>query len=138
MIRAGCFEKLFDVIGGLPHLALRVMLCGGDELLIGAINILIVNTLIVAGGGHGSLWSPPLSPLVAFSTPPWTLVGCLGWRPWTATGGCLGAALHKNSPDCFLARGMPSGNVEEFFCGLWLVTTKLMYEGSAVCAGSEC
>jgi hypothetical protein len=32
---------------------------------------------------------------------------------------------------------MPSGDVEEFFCGLWLVTTELLYQGSTVCVGLE-
>jgi hypothetical protein len=71
------------------------------------------------------------------STPPSTLVGYLGWHPSTAAGGRLGAALHKNSPDHFLARGMPGGDVEEFFCGLWLVKAELVYKGSIVCAGLE-
>jgi hypothetical protein len=32
---------------------------------------------------------------------------------------------------------MPSGDVEEFFCGLWLVTTELLYQGSTVRVGLE-
>jgi hypothetical protein len=78
------------------------------------------------------------APLVAYSTPPCTIVGCLGWHPSTAVGGSLGAALQKNNLDCFLARGIPGGDVKEFFCGLWLVTTELVYQGLAVCARPKC
>jgi hypothetical protein len=100
-------------------------------------SVLVVIALIVAGQECDSLWSPLWTPLVALSTPPSTLVGYLGWHPSTAAGGRLGAALHENSPDHFLARGMPGGDVEEFFCGLWLVKAELVYKGSTVCAGLE-
>jgi hypothetical protein len=32
---------------------------------------------------------------------------------------------------------MPYGIVKEFFSGLWLVTTELVYQGSTVCAEPE-
>jgi hypothetical protein len=41
--------------------------------------------------------------------------------------------LHENSSGRFLARG----DVEEFLCGLWLVTAKLVHQGSAVQAGPD-
>jgi hypothetical protein len=60
MIQAGCFEKLLEVIGGLPYLALRITFGGGDELLVGAVSVLviIIITLIAASGDRDSLWSP--------------------------------------------------------------------------------
>jgi hypothetical protein len=33
---------------------------------------------------------------------------------------------------------MPGGDVEELFCGLWLVTAMPVYQGSVVCARPEC
>jgi hypothetical protein len=78
MIWADSFEKLFEVNGGLPHLALRIMLGGGDQLLIGVTSVLLIIALIRAGGDRDSLWSPLRPPLIASSTPPCTLVGCLG------------------------------------------------------------
>jgi hypothetical protein len=136
MIWSVCFEKLFEVIGGLPRLMLRIMLGGGDELLVGVASVLVIIALVIAGANYDSSWSPLRHPIIALSTPPCTLIGCLGWRPPTARGH-LGAALHEDSPDRFLARGMPSGDVEEFFGGLWLVTAVLVYQGSVVCAGLE-
>jgi hypothetical protein len=137
MIWVGCFEKHFNVIGGLLRLALRITLNSGDERLVGAVSILVVIALTAAGGDCDSLWSLLWLPLVTFSTLPCTLVGCLGWCPPTAAGGHLGTALHENSTDHFLARGMPGGDVEEFFCGLWLVMAELVYQGSAICAELE-
>jgi hypothetical protein len=32
---------------------------------------------------------------------------------------------------------MPAGDVEEFICGLWIVTVKLVYQGLVVCARPE-
>jgi hypothetical protein len=121
------------VIGGLPRLVLRIALGSSNELLIGVTDVLVVITLITVGGDRDSLWSP-LQP------PPCTLVDCLGWCPpppghrW----GHLGAALHENSHDRFVARGIPGGDVEEFFYGLSLVTAELMYQGLVVCARPEC
>jgi hypothetical protein len=136
-IWTGCFEKLFEVISGLPHLAHRTTLGGGDELLIRVAIVLVIIALIAASGDHNLLWSPLRPPLVASSTPPCTLIGCLGWCSPTVARGRLGIALHDNSPDSFLARGMLGGDVEKFFCGHWLVMAELLYQGSTVCAGPE-
>jgi hypothetical protein len=59
-------------------------------------------------------------------------VGCLGWCSSTVTGGRFLAALKENGPGRLLARGMPSANVEELLCGLWLGTAELMHHGSTV------
>jgi hypothetical protein len=137
MIWAGCFEKLFEVISELPRLALRIALSSGDKLHVKFASVLVVVTLIIACGDCDSLWSPLRPPLVASSTAPCTLVGCLGWHPPTAARGRLGATLQENSPVRFVARGMPAGDVEEFICGLWIVTVKLVYQGLVVCARPE-
>jgi hypothetical protein len=52
--------------------------------------------------------------------------------PPIVVGGRLLAALHENSPDALLARGMPSSNVEELLCGLGLVMAELVHQGSVV------
>jgi hypothetical protein len=127
MIWAGCFKKLFEVIGGLPRLVLRIALRGNDELLVEVASVLVVIALVAVGDDRDSLWSPLRPPLVACSTPPCTHISCLGLRPATATGDLLGATLHENSPDRFLTKGMLGGNIEEFFCGLWLVMAELVY-----------
>jgi hypothetical protein len=136
MIGVGCFEKLLQVIGGLLCLALKIRL-GSDELLIGVTSVLVVITFIADGGNHDPLGPPLWPPLVASGVPLCTLVCCLGLRPPTAARGCLLADLHENSPDCFLARGVPSGDVEELLHGLWLVTTELVHQGSTVCVRPE-
>jgi hypothetical protein len=110
MIGAGCFKKLLEVIGGLPCLVLKIVLSSGNKLLI-----------------------RDASPsLVSSGAPLCTLVGCLGRRPLTTAWGCLPTALHENGPDCFLARVVPSSDVEELLRGLWLVTAKLVHQGSTI------
>jgi hypothetical protein len=104
MIWAGCVEKLFEVIGGLSHLPLRIALSGGDKLLVGVASILVIITLIVAGGDRNSLWLPFWPSLVASSTPPCTLVDCLGWHPRPPLGAamallCMKIALTASSPE---------------------------------------
>jgi hypothetical protein len=46
-------------------------------------------------------------------------------------------ALYENGPDRFLSRSMPGGDVKEFLCGLWLVLTELVHQGSIVCSRLE-
>jgi hypothetical protein len=55
MIRAGCLEKRLKVIHELPHLAFKIMLDSGNELLIGVTGALIVISLIAASGDHDSM-----------------------------------------------------------------------------------
>jgi hypothetical protein len=83
MIGVGCFEKLLEVISGLPHLALKIVFGSGDELLIGVASILIVITFVTAGGDHNSLEPPLRPPLVASGAPLCTLIGWLSQRPPT-------------------------------------------------------
>jgi hypothetical protein len=115
MIGAGCFEKLLEVIGGLPRLVLKIVLSSGNKLLIGDAN----------------------PSLVSSGAPLCTLVDCLGRCPLTAAWGRLPTALHENVPDFFLARVVPSSDVEELLRGLWLVTAELVHQGSIVFVGLE-
>jgi hypothetical protein len=56
MIWAGCFEELFEVIGRLSCLALRITLGSNDELLAGVVSVLVVITPVVASGNPDSMW----------------------------------------------------------------------------------
>jgi hypothetical protein len=73
MIGAGGLKKLLEVIGGLPHLVLEVMLSGSNELLIEIVGLLVIVTLIIVGSDYDSLGSPLWPPFVAFGTPLCTL-----------------------------------------------------------------
>jgi hypothetical protein len=138
LIGIGCLQKLLEVIAGQSCLALDLALDGGNELLIGVANVLVIVTLIAAGGDHESLGSPLRPPLVAYGTPFCALVGCLGWCPPIAAGGCLPAALDENGPDRLLTKGMPGGDVEKLLRCLWLVMAKLMHQGLVICVRPEC
>jgi hypothetical protein len=98
MIWARCFEKLFDVIGKLLRLVLRITLGDDDELLVGVASVLVIIALITSGGDRDSLWSSLRPPLIASSTPPCTLVGCLGWRPRPLLGATLALLYTKIAP----------------------------------------
>jgi hypothetical protein len=69
MIGVGFFEKLLEVIGGLPRLVLKITLGSGDELLIGVTSVPVVITFITASGNHDSLGPPLWPPLVASGAP---------------------------------------------------------------------
>jgi hypothetical protein len=78
MIGTCCLEKILKVIDGQPCLALDLVLSGGNELLIGVTNVLVIVTLITAIGDRDSLGSPLRVPLVAYGTHFCALVCCLG------------------------------------------------------------
>jgi hypothetical protein len=138
MIGAGCFKKFLKVIGELSHLAPKIMLSSGDELLIRVTSVLVVITFITAGCDRDSL-GLPLRPLLSFLVPLFApFVGCHCQRLTTAAWGCLLTTLHENGPDRFLARGVPGANVEELLRGLLLVITGIVHQRLAVCAGPEC
>jgi hypothetical protein len=59
MIWVGCFEKPFEVIRGLPCLALKITLDSGHELLVGVADVIVVITYVATGGDHDSP-GPPL------------------------------------------------------------------------------
>jgi hypothetical protein len=125
------------VICRVPGLAFGISLGNGDELLNGVIDVLIVNAFIATGGDRDPPRSPLWPPLITFGAPLCSLVGRFGQRPPTTTQSHLPAALYKNGPDLFFARGVPSGYVEEFFPSLGLVIVELVHKGLAVCAGPE-
>jgi hypothetical protein len=58
MVWAGCFEKLFEVISGLPRLGLRITLGSGDKLLVRVTDVLVIVALIIASGDRDSLCLP--------------------------------------------------------------------------------
>jgi hypothetical protein len=93
-------------------LALEVTLGGGNELLIRIVSLLVVVALITTSGDYDSLGSLLWPPLATFGAPLCALTGDLLWHPLTAAGRHLPIALDKNSIDCLIAGGMPSGSVE--------------------------
>jgi hypothetical protein len=114
------------------------MVSSGNKVLVGVIGLLVVATLVTAGGDCDLLGSLLCPPLVAFGAPFCTLAGCLEGRPSTTVGARLPVALDKNGSDCLLARGVPGGDIEQLLHGLWLIMAELMHQGSVVCAGLEC
>ncbi len=78
MVGSGRLEKLIEVIGTLPRLALEVTLGGGNELLIGIVSLLVVVTLIIAGSNCDLLRAPLLPLFVALGTFLSTFAGCFG------------------------------------------------------------
>jgi hypothetical protein len=137
MIGIGCLKKLLEVISGLPRLAFEVVLHGGDELLVGVTDFLVVIPLIIAGSDCDSLGPPLLLPLVAFGAPLCALAGCVRLCPSITIESHLLTVLEEDGPDRLPTRGMPGGDVEELLHDLWLVMTKLMHQGLAVHAGLE-
>jgi hypothetical protein len=81
VIGTGYHDKLLEVISGLPHLAPKIALSSGDELLIGITNVLVVITLVAASSDHDSLGLLLQPLLVAFGAPLHALIGCLGGTP---------------------------------------------------------
>jgi hypothetical protein len=138
MVGSGRLEKLIEVIGTLPRLALEVTLGGGNELLIGIVSLLVVVTLIIAGSDCAPLGLPLWPPLGAFGAPLHAFAGCLEWCPSAITGDRPPVALDENNPDCLLTRGVPGGNVYQLFRGLWLIPSELTHQGPTACAGPEC
>jgi hypothetical protein len=131
-------KKLLEVIGHLLCLAFEVVHGGSDDLLIRIIRLLVVVALVTAGSDCNPLGSPLGPPLIAFSTPLCTLADCLKWHPLIAAGGQPPVTLDENGHDRLLTRGVPSGDVDQLRCGLWLVMTELMHQGLAVRAGPKC
>jgi hypothetical protein len=58
MFGLGCFMKPLKVIGGLPCQVLKIVLGGGNELVVRVTCVLVVISLVIAGGDHDSLGSP--------------------------------------------------------------------------------
>jgi hypothetical protein len=122
VIWASCFNKYFNVISRLPRLALRIPLDGSDELV--SLSLLPLSQLVVTVTQCGCCFSPLLSLLAPLLAPLSVALVSAPNHSWAH----LSAALHKNSL---------GGNVEEYFCGLWLVTVKLVYQGLIVSVKPE-
>jgi hypothetical protein len=119
MVGTGQFEKLLEVIDGLPRLMLEVTLSSGNELLIGVIGLLVIAALIIAGTNHNSLGSPLcplLSPLALLFMPllttlwdaPRPLLGATFLSPWmkmALTASSLEACLVAMPSSCFMVFG---------------------------------
>jgi hypothetical protein len=135
MVGASRFEKLLEVINGLPHLALEVRLSSGNELLVGVISLLVIAALIVAGSDCDSLESLLWPPSVIFGALLRILAGCLERCPLTVIGGRLPVVLDENGSDHLLARGVPNGDVKQLLRGPWLIVAELMCQGSTVHVG---
>jgi hypothetical protein len=98
MVGASCLEKLLEVIGRLPLLALEGVLGSGNELLIGIIGLLVVVPLITSGSDCNPLGLPLWPPLVAFGAPLHAFADCLAWCPSAAARDHPPIALNENSP----------------------------------------
>jgi hypothetical protein len=138
MIWAGRFKKLLEVIRGQPRLVLKIRFGRGNELLVGVTDVLVIITLIATSGDCDSLGPPLCPPLTAHDAHLCSLVGYYGRRSPTTARGCLPIALHKDGPDCLLARGVPGGDVEELLRCLWMFTVELMHQILVGCARLEC
>jgi hypothetical protein len=137
MVGSGRLEKLIEVIGRLPRLALEITLGSGNELYVGIVSLLVVVTLVIAGSDCASLGLLLWPPLGAFGAPLHAFAGCLDWSPSAIAGDRPLIALDENNPDCLLTRGVPGGNVEQLFCGLWLIPSELTHQGPTTCARQE-
>jgi hypothetical protein len=138
MVGTGRFVKLLKVIIGRTRLVLEVALSSGNKLLIRVIGLLVIAARIAAGSDCNLLGSSLWPPLVAFGAPLHALADCLKGHPSTAVGGRIPVALDKNGSDCLLAKGVPSIDVEYLLCGLRLIMTELMHQGSTVRVEPEC
>jgi hypothetical protein len=125
------------VICGLSCLAFDITLGSNDALLVRVASVLIIITFVAAGGDRDSLGPPLRPPLVTSSAPLCTFVSCVGRCPPATARSRLPNVVYKIGPDHFLTRGVTSGDVEEFFSGLELVTTELVHKASTVCARPE-
>jgi hypothetical protein len=115
---ARLFEKLLEVIGGLPCLMLEIALSSSNELIVGVVNLCVISTLMATGSDHDLLGSPLWPPLDAFGSPLRTLADCLKGHPLTTIRGYLPVTLAENRSDCLLARGVPCGDVKHLLRGL--------------------
>jgi hypothetical protein len=106
------------------------MLGSSHEFLIAVTGILVITTFIATSSDRDSLGPPPWPLPIAFDAPLCSIVGGGGRRSLTTTRSYLSAALHKDSPNRLLDRGVPGGDVEELFCGLWLFTAEFLHQGS--------
>jgi hypothetical protein len=91
--------------------------------------ILFITTFIATSSDRDSLGLPPWPPPIAFDAPLCSVVSGGGQRSLTAARSYLSTTLHKDSPNRLLDRGVPGGDVEELFRGLWLFTAEFLHQG---------
>jgi hypothetical protein len=127
MVRAGHLEELLKVIGGLPSQALEVTLSGSGVFFVGAVGLLVIVIVVAASSNGDPLGALVWPPLMAFGTPLHSFADDLGQCPSAVGRGRLPLVLDENSTDGLLTRGVSGGDIEKLFCGLWLITTELMY-----------
>jgi hypothetical protein len=127
MIWAGLLEEVFKVIGRLLRLTLEVVLSSSDVFFIKVLSLLIIVTLLAAGGNGDPLGVPLWAPLIGFGTSLYLFADGLRQCPSATNRGHLPLALDKNSPNCFLTRGASGHDVKKFFCDLRLITTEFVY-----------
>jgi hypothetical protein len=87
-----------------------------------------LSQLVVTMTHWGRLLVPPP---IAFDAPHRSLVGGCGRCSPTTTQNCHSTALHKDSPDRLLARGVPYGDVKELLHDIWLFTAEIVHQGLA-------
>jgi hypothetical protein len=103
-------QKFLEMVLQLPHLTLEIMFGCRDILLTRVIIFLIVT---IISGRNGDMLRVSLLPLLAALG---TLLSAIDGgleRCYSATaGGYFHVAQDKGGPNCLLARGVLSGNVE--------------------------
>jgi hypothetical protein len=115
------------MIRGLQRLALKIVLRGSYELLVGVASAFVIIDPVTTSGDCDSLGSSPWPPLVALGASFCSLVDGYGQSSLSAARGCLPAVLHEDHPNCLHARDVPGGDVEDLLSGLWLFTVELMH-----------
>jgi hypothetical protein len=117
------------------RLALEVTLGSRDILLTRVIGFVII--AVITCSDCNASWMPLLPLFTIISTFPNALVGGFGWCCLVVAGGCFQVAQNEGSPNRLLARGVLSGDVKQLFSGAQLITTKIMHQCGARCAGPE-
>jgi hypothetical protein len=86
MIWEGHLEKLLEVIGRLPRLALEIALGDSDMFLIGVVRLLAIVIIITSSSNCDLLVMPLLSLLTAIGASLSAFAGSLEWCPWLPSG----------------------------------------------------
>jgi hypothetical protein len=103
-------QKFLEMVLQLPHLTLEIVFGGRDILLTGVISFLSV---AIISGRNGDMSRTSLLPLLATLGTLLSAIDSGLERCCSATaGGYFHVAQDKGSPNCLIARGVLSGNVE--------------------------
>jgi hypothetical protein len=90
-VRSGHLEKLIEVIGRLPHLALEITLGSGNELHVGIVSLLVV---VTTAPRWGCCFGPLLVPLALLFMP---LLAALIGAPRLSLGTALSSLWMKTT-----------------------------------------